>query len=74
MSRDDDTSSGQVKTATLLIRGGIPQIHADSGARCEFVGCCGRQVGVAEATKHTHVQVLRRLAVEETIRNIILNG
>jgi hypothetical protein len=73
MSRDDDTSSGQVKTAIPLMRGGMSQKHAGNGARCKFVGCRGRHVGVAEVAKHD-VQILRRLAMEETIWNIIMNG
>jgi hypothetical protein len=42
MSRDDDTSSRQVKTAIPLMRGGIPPKHTSNGARCEFVGCRDR--------------------------------
>lgn len=45
----DDTSRGEVVAAVATMTRRIAEEDAGSGARTEFVGCHGAEVGVAKA-------------------------
>ena len=59
MPRNNDSIGREVKAALSFMVSGVAQEDAQGGARGEFVGGCGRQVGITFATKDSKVTIRR---------------
>ena len=69
MPRNNDSVGREVKAALSFMVSGVAQEDAQGGARGEFVGGCGRQVGIAFATEDSKVRISRRCAKEGKMRH-----
>ena len=57
MPRNNDSDGREVKAAVSFMVSGVAQEDAQGGVRGEFVGGCGRQVGIAFATEDSKVTI-----------------
>ena len=62
MTRDDQSIGREVKAVVSFMVSGITQEDAESRARGEFVGNCGRQVGITFAAEDMKVIICWRCA------------
>ena len=74
MTRDDQTVGREVKAAVSFVMSRITQEDTEGGARREFVGSCGRQVGVTFASKDAQVIIHQRCAIEGAVWRGELEG
>jgi hypothetical protein len=68
MLRRVDTSSDDVVAAITTMIDGVPNEHTRHRARAEFVCCCSRRVGVAEAPKGAELVVVWWCAEQQVMR------
>ena len=74
MPGNNDSVRGEVKAAVSFVMSRITQEDTEGGARREFVGSCGRQVGVTFASKDAQVIIRRRCAKEGAVWRGELEG
>jgi hypothetical protein len=74
MTGNDNSSSGEVKTAVTLMGRGVSEKYTSCGAWCQLVFGGGCEVGIAKATENTKNGVVRGLLVELLKGKFMANG
>jgi hypothetical protein len=57
MSGDDDVIGGEIETPIAFVIDRVSEEDTSGGLECQFMRCLDREVGIADATKHSQVLI-----------------